>query len=131
MALMKLEKPDGVKGVICGPTETVDKLAFADRSLLAFCRGFYKLWIQLAKPVSLDSDAAPEDLLVVVEIETADHPLNRSVMCVRVPATADCLAADNPGRSSQPDWLHFIQKATVQKPIVTHPSQRLGPQLTG
>jgi hypothetical protein len=45
MALMKLEKPDGVKGVVHGPAETVDKLVSADRSLLAFRRGFDKFGI--------------------------------------------------------------------------------------
>jgi hypothetical protein len=131
MALMKLKKPDGVKEVVNGAAEAVDKLPSADGSLLAFYRGFDKCWIQLLKPMSLDRDAESEDLLIVVEVEATDHPLNRSVMCLRVPSTADSLTVADAGGSRQPDWLHFTEKPTVQTPIVTHSPQSLGPQLTG
>ena len=95
MALMELEEPDGVKRMVDGPPKAIDKLASTDRSLLEVRRGLDKPWVQLGKPVSIDRHEAPEDLLVVVEVETPDHPLNGAVVCVRVPATADCLAVDD------------------------------------
>jgi hypothetical protein len=110
--------------------EAVDKLASADGPLLAFLRGFDKRWIQLLKPMSLDRNAASEDLPIVVEVEATNHSLNRSVTCVRIPSGSDSLAVDDAGGGRQPDGLHLVKKAAMETSVVTHSPQRLSPQLT-
>jgi hypothetical protein len=130
MAFMKLEKPNGVKWVARRSTEPVQELIAADRALFTLRRRFEQLGIQPANPVDLDAGATSEDFLIVMEVETADHPLDRSVMCVGVPATSVRLAVDDARGSSQPDKLHVVKKATVQATIVPDSSECLLPQLT-
>ena len=86
MALVELEKPNGVKRVVGHSTEPVHELAATHQALVTLHSGFEKLRIQASEPLGRNAGAGAEDLLVVVEVKTADHPLDRSVMYVGVPA---------------------------------------------
>jgi len=77
-----------VKSVVGRPTEPVYELVTIDRALLTISRRVEKLGIQLAKPVSCDADASAKHIVIVMKVETADHPFDRSVMGVGVPATS-------------------------------------------
>lgn len=130
VALVEFEKPDGVKRVVRRSTETVYELVAADRALFTLGCRFEQFGVQRAKPVDFDADAGAKDFLIMMEVETADHPLDRSVMCVRVPATSVRLTVDHTRGSSQPDRLHSVKKAEAQPTIVPNSSGCLLPQAT-
>ena len=73
--------------------------------------------------MSLDADAGAKNLIIMMEVKTANYPLDRDVMGVRVPTTSVRLTVNDARGGHQPDPLHFGKKAPVQPAITFNPSE--------
>jgi len=123
VAFVELEEPNRVKRSVGRATKPVYELIVADRALFALSGRLQKVGSQPAEPMSLDADAVAKNLTIMMEVEAADHPLDRGVMGFRVPTTPLALAINDARGGRQPDPLQIGKEALVQPAIASNPPE--------
>jgi hypothetical protein len=69
--------------------------------------------------MSLDANAIAKNLTIVMEVEAANHPVDRGVMGVGVPTTSVSLTINDARRGRQPNALEVSKEVPMQFAITS------------